>query len=389
MLIFIKADIFHLISIENSTQEKSVNKYNISNSAKIIGEHISYINKKYTAEFITEIQDNFISFGTNKELIIYDNSYRKINSLPIEDWIYNVLEYKNNINKGFDFLAITRKKIYAYSISGLNKIIENPVNNNLLYLLFLEGSYYFSCCENNVFLYSSLFDKLVNKNYFLIYENKLMKSAIKINDDLVAFKSNKIIFKGISNLLIYNFRSKKDISLNFTKKEEEYSFIFSPLGQVLITHQFKEVKKDIENKILLFACKKYIKSQKNGILLLYNLHYIKEEEDNKVLKMEVDSYFHNTDNFEPYCICHLKKMKAFNVLNASFETKETDYFLVGGFEKKIRQGMIKLYKIIYGEKLSIEYIQDFKLFGQNYKGLKGPISCIIQTKEDLDLLITC
>ena len=379
----------HIISIENSTQEKSVNKYNINNSAKIIGEHISYINKKYTAEFITEIQDIFISCGTNNELIIYDNSYRKIKSHPIEDWIYNVLEYENKINKELDVLAITKKKIYAYSSSGLYKIREHPDNNNLLYLLFMESSYYFSCCENNVFVYGSLLDKMNYHSYFLIYENKLMKSAIKINDDLVAFKSNKIVSKGISNLLIFNFRHKKDISLNFTKKEEEYSFIFSPLGQVLITHQFKEEKKDIENKILLFACKKYIESQKNGILLLYNLHYIKEEEDNKVLKMEVDSYFHNTDNFEPYCICHLKKMKAFNVFDASFETKETDYFLVGGFEKKIRQGMIKLYKIIYGEKLSIEYIQDFKLFGQNFKGLKGPISCIIQTKKDLDLLITC
>ena len=158
----------------------------------------------------------------------------------------------------------------------------------------------------------------------------------------------------------------------------------------MITHKFNDSKEDIENRILLFACKKYIKNQKNGILLLYNMHYMEEEEGYKnELKMEVDSYFYNTDNFEPYCICHLKKEQPYNILFASFEIKETDYFLVGGFEKKIRQGMIKLYKIIYGEKLSIEYIQDFKLFGQNYKGLKGPISCIIQTKEDLDLLITC
>ena len=158
----------------------------------------------------------------------------------------------------------------------------------------------------------------------------------------------------------------------------------------MITHKFKEVQKDIENKILLFACKKYLKSQKNGILLLYNLHYIKgEEEYNKVLKMEVDSYFHNTHDFEPYCICHLKKEQTYNIFDASFEIKETDYFLVGGFEKKIRQGMIKLYKIIYGEKLSIEFIQDVKIFVKKFEGLKGPISCIIQTKKNLDLLITC
>ena len=29
-----------------------------------------------------------------------------------------------------------------------------------------------------------------------------------------------------------------------------------------------------------------------------------------------------------------------NILENSVETKETDYFLVGGFEKRIKQGMI-------------------------------------------------
>ena len=374
--------------IKKSKQENSVNKYNISNSVKKIGEHIGNIKQKYTAEFITEIQDIFISCGTNNELIIYDDSYSKIISYQNEDWIYNAFEFKNKINKTLNFLAYTKKKIYVYSESY--KISEISMENNLLYLLFMESSYYFSCCENNVFLYNGFLDKLQYQNKFRIYENKLIKSAIKINYDLVAFKSNKIVSKGISNLLIFNLGTKKDISLNFIKKDEEYSFIFSPLGQVLITHKFKEVQKDIENKILLFACKKYLKSQKNGILLLYNLHYIKgEEEYNKVLKMEVDSYFHNTHDFEPYCICHLKKEQTYNIFDASFEIKETDYFLVGGFEKKIRQGMIKLYKIIYGEKLSIEFIQDVKIFVKKFEGLKGPISCIIQTKKNLDLLITC
>ena len=81
------------------------------------------------------------------------------------------------------------------------------------------------------------------------------------------------------------------------------------------------------------------------------------------------------------------------ILEASIEIKETDYFLVGGFEKRRRQGMIKLYKIIYdgkNEKVSsIEYIQDFKSFDKYFKGFKGPISCITQSKKDGNLLITC
>ena len=84
---------------------------------KKIGEHISNIKQKYTAEFITEIQDIFISCGTNNELIIYDNSYRKIISYQNEDWIYNAFEYENKINKTLNFLACTKKKICLFKIT--------------------------------------------------------------------------------------------------------------------------------------------------------------------------------------------------------------------------------------------------------------------------------
>ena len=49
----------------------------------------------------------------------------------------------------------------------------------------------------------------------------------------------------------------------------------------------------------------------------------------------------------------------------------------------------KEWLIICDEKLSIEFIQDIKLFNKDFKGFNGPISCIIQSKEDGNLLITC
>jgi len=118
----------------------------------------------------------------------------------------------------------------------------------------MEISYYFVCCEKGVFLYGFLTDKLQNKNKFTIYGNILMKSAIKINPDLLVFKSNKIASKGISKLLLFYFRIKRDIP-NFLESDGDYSFVFSPLGQELITHIFNDTKKDIENKILLYTCK--------------------------------------------------------------------------------------------------------------------------------------
>ena len=370
-------------------------KYKICNLLKIIGEHIASkkntLKKNYTAEFIIEINDIFISFGTNNEIIIYNNSYDKKTSNETEDWIYNVLEYKSQNNKSLNFLGSSKKNIYTFSSEQKESKYKSTKTNmeySLLYLLNMESSYYFACCENTVFLYSSFLDKIQMQNKFTIYENILIKSAIKFNIDLLVLKSNKIHSKGKSKLLLYNFRRKKDIP-NFFESNEEYSFVFSPLGQALIVHKFKDAKDDIENRILLFACKKYIKSQKNGILLLYNMHHIPEDRDNKSEKIEFDSFFYNTEIFEPYCICHLITVDTKKILEASLETKETDYFLVGGFEKRRKQGMIKLYKIIYGEKCLIKYIQDIKIFGINSKGFNGPISCITQSKKDGNLLITC
>jgi len=65
----------------------------------------------------------------------------------------------------------------------------------------LENYFSLACCENSVFLYFGIFDKSANLWKIPIYMN-LMKSAIKINDDYVVFKSNKFASKGISQLLL-------------------------------------------------------------------------------------------------------------------------------------------------------------------------------------------
>ena len=379
----------------SSQNSNSSINYKICQFTKIIGEHIiskkKSLRKKYTAELITEINDIFISYGTNNVVIIYNNSYEGITYNEIEDWIYSFLDYKSQNNKTLNFLGSSKKYIYIFSLEqneSKYKSSKAQIKQNLLYLLKMESSYYFACCKNTVFLFSSFLDKLQMYNEFKIYENILTKSAIKINNDLIIFKSNKIASKGKSQLLLYNFRSKKDIP-NFLESDEEYSFVFSPLGQALMNHKINDQKEEIGNRILLYVCKKYIKSQKNGILLLYNMRHIPEDKDKKLERIKVDSYFHNTGIFEPYCICPLIIVNSKKILENSVDTKETDYFLVGGFEKRRKQGMIKLYRIIYGEKCLIEYIQDIKIFGKDFKGFNGPISCITQSKKDGNLLITC
>jgi len=211
------------ITNNNGSSQKSKGTIisTFKNSIKKISDHIisskdkNDIKKKYTAEFITEIQNIFVSGGTNNELITYNDSYGKIFSNQTDDWVYNAILSDNKVNKSLIFLASTKKKIYTFSESTKISENENLIENNLLYLLFMEGSYYFACCENGVFLYSSLTDKLQNKNKFTIFPNILMKSAIKINVDLLVFKSNKIASKGISKLLLFLMIQNKILKIKY------------------------------------------------------------------------------------------------------------------------------------------------------------------------------
>ena len=162
----------------------------------------------------------------------------------------------------------------------------------------------------------------------------------------------------------------------------------------------------MKSKLLLIACKKYIKDDKNGILLL--ILQLDKDYKNKFEK------FYDTKNFEVYCFCPILEIEddKYILENNKIPINDTEYFFVGGFDLDRREGLIKLYKIIYDDKIAnieIEYIQDiilekrieksindFKLVNQVnkekkdfeiFKGFKGPISCIIQSTKGI--LITC
>ena len=159
---------------------------------------------------------------------------------------------------------------------------------------------------------------------------------------------------------------------------------------------------DINNdndKILLCACKKYIKKQKNGILLINNLKKIDKAEAN----------FYNTNNFEVYCFCPIFIIKEDFIFAKSSKFKKTNYFFVGGFDKDRNKGMIKLYRIKKNKKnIEIEEIVEIyknekidkneEIKNNNnkknkqkdyFKGFKGPISSIIQSTSNGNIIITC
>ena len=144
--------------------------------------------------------------------------------------------------------------------------------------------------------------------------------------------------------------------------------------------------------ILLCACKKYLQNQKNGILLI-----LLNNNDNS----EAISYFINTEEFEVYCFCLIKQKN-----KDIFE--ETDFFFVGGFDSKLREGKIKLYKLNRNEKKlenMIKFLQDIEIenteeiltedeIKQNlpkniFNGFDGAVNSIIQASETGNILATC
>ena len=153
-----------------------------------------------------------------------------------------------------------------------------------------------------------------------------------------------------------------------------------------------ENKKDKICKLLLFGFKIYKKDDRNGILLLKLKLY-----NHNRKKFET---FYDTKNFEVYCFCTILDIKNKILLDHYDKTQaiETEYFLVRGFYLDKKEGIIKLFKVIYDneiEKIQKEYIQDIiveKWIGKEdsecFKGFKEPISCIIQSSNG-EILVTC
>ena len=395
-------------------EEKNSKKYsNILEYEKIIGDHffnlkdnnkkrrdefISQKNKfkKGTTEFITQIDNYFISVGTNKVLNIYNESYKEIKKIKKKflDWVYNICEVQND--KSISIIVCSKNNISSI-------MPKNPKNVNLitseissLYLLKVNDNDYYCCTEKSIYFLRNLLSYYNTIHYkSTIIKKKLIKSAIKIKDNLIIFKSNKVASKGKDELIFYNCNSNLKLPVNI---KENFSYIFSSNGFMVMPSEAKF--NEYNHKVLLCACKKYIKEQKNGILLVN----IEDKNNNKeYYNFDFNYFFYDTGNFEVYCFCPLSIKKEKNILE-KIEFIETNYFFVGGFIKDKNQGIIKLYKIIYDKNYSkIEFIEDI-VMGNNKSTediylnnkkiksskmyIKEPISSIIQSSIDGKILIT-
>ena len=270
---------------------------------------------------------------------------------------------------------------------GFSKNLNKPNDNDFFVkniILMKKGTLIF-CSENGIIIYNNSY--LTNKpELTIINDNLSYIGGIRINENLVVLTSNKILSKGEDKLVIYNINTKKKII-----DIENYSFALSQNNLSLINIP-ESFEKYYENKkLIICACKQYLSSQKNGILLA-----VLDLDNN-----EIYSKFYQTTTFEVYCFCQIisnnnNNNDNNNIISENNKDKVknnyTEYILVGGFAP-YNSKLNKLYKINFNEnieKCEMEFIRNIIIQKKgDFKGFKGAIKSITQSRENGNILVTC
>jgi hypothetical protein len=357
---------------------------------KIIGRHEKE-RRICSANFIKELSNGyFISGGTDSILIIYDSYGEIINGemgkiTSINDWTYSVTErmnYDKRSKNDIQFICCSNKQLFLFEADFIKKYIKYKkydlpystctkcvqMNNNAFALVGLDLSSFFP-------------DLFMNHldNYTII--EKTYRNAIKIDENILALTSNKVAVNGEDALIFFDSRKIKiDIRKHrIVHKIENYSFNFNTNGLALMYCDYKN-----KNRILLCACKKYFSDQRNGILLV---------KPQLIDNHDVHEPFYDTGDFEVYCFCPIFDFDYENKIYP--KPKNSEFFFVGGFDNNKGEGLIKLYKLIYNERVcnvKIEYLQDIiikKDINEGFVGFGGAVTCLIQSQYSGIILATC
>lgn len=382
----------------NSQLDKNASKYTIIEYIKTIGK------TKYSADFIKVLSNGYYIVGSQEILYIYDNQLVEKPNLEIKckDWVYSICErilFKaNNKNKNIQVICcmnssiglveLTEKKSYMTLIemnskTNTKKKLKKDRTKNTYNICFemRENNYVMAGLHGAIY-YINFFGNKAEVEQIKISEKKY-KGGIKLNENIVVLSSNNVIPEGEDKLIFFNAKTKK-----ITEGNNKYSFAVNEHNMSLINIG----KKNSNDKILLCACKKFLKEQKNGILLVNP--QLGENED-------IINPFYDTGYFEVNCFCPI-----FNVINKNendledidedykknIDVYDTNFFLVGGYDQLKRKGGIKLYQIISGNKTAntkIKFLQNIEVYNNNFEGIDEQIKCMIQSKITGNIIVTC
>ena len=362
--------------------KKKYPKYRIINILAINHSH------KNSIEYIKELKDGtFISGGMDEKVIFYDSGFKENGDIKQPNFGFFEYEEEDKI------VIFSKKELYIKLYNNLSQATKIITDFEMINIVYLKSKTIFACTNEGILLLTDFMNSIMRTQKNNIYKKTYM-GGIKINGKTVAFTSNRFLRNGEDQLIFYNVNTRK---VNEKQNIKGFSFTLSRNNLTLLDIP-REFDKGGNNKILLCACKKYYKNQKN-VILLVKLGI----NNNNVIK--IDKEFYNTRNFEVYCFCPIFKVKdnyIFQEKRNKYLIKVTEFILVGGFDIEKKQGIIKLYKIIYNEELELiklEYILDIYTEKyeslnnnenlQNFKGFKGPITCITQSINYEKILISC
>ena len=374
----------------------SSNNYTSNSSAKIINQVLISFPKFKIIEFIQILgrhngspyyikeikKGTFISGGTDDKIKFYPNNKK---DLEIQGSL-GFFHFKED-NR---LVIFTKNALYIRDYdSDTSPTYQQLKDFQIRNIVYLGSKAIFICTENNVLLLTDFLNTIIQTTKHSIIEKRYM-GGIKINDNIVAFVSNKLLSNGENKIIFYNINTTK---INESAKLNGYSYTISKNNLALITMP-KKYGKTWNNQFLLFCgCKKYCKHDKNGIL--FAILEIKNKNN-----IEINKVFYHTKSFEVYCFCPIFRINyrtIFQEDSNQINEEETEYILVGGFDSFKKEGLIKLYKILVSEdgKIKLEFIIDItveknvKGNGSQFKGFKMPITCIIQSKDNGNILICC
>ena len=355
---------FSLYDIGNSS---GVTEYEIIKFMKIMGEH------KDNAEFIKDLGNGFyLSGGKNNFLFVYNKDFIKVMEIYTKICPNGVIiKYSNENNiEDLQFISYSNERINLFTLK-LDKFdyLFESFNESASNIVIINSKDYIINNNHGAFLVQNLFSSSLKKSEKILEYS--YKTGIKIDEKIIVFTSNVIFHNGKSILIFY------DIINNEVKYQlEGYSFSISQNSLFLMENN--------DSKALICACKKYDYSKSffnNGLILLI----LKDNQD-------IIDTFNMTGDFEPYCFCQIKLK---NNQNDSAYDYSTHYFLVGGFDEKKRKGIIKLYKVVFEYNANdsrIEFVQDIILENnkkEGFYGFKGVVTCIIQSKDTGNFIISC
>ena len=354
----------------------SKNNNKIIRFKKRIGMH------KNSCQMIKELScGNFVSCGLDGQLILYDDKLNKVDSICItDDWIYSISESLGAENQ---ILVCCPEYIYLVTIDNNKLILKQKkimIKDTTNYLTFpVKKNEMIFLGDKSITKYIGTLkeldqEKKDSKNYIYEINNMGFTCGLKISDNIVVAVSNKIMKNGEDSLKFIKITNGNEIN----QKQEYHSFNTSPNSLILIEHKFKNNNKKDKNvnesiKLLLCGCTKYLREQKNGILIV------------APNQKKIKNNFYETGDFEVFCFCLLQKN---NTMSDENNKKDNDYFLVGGYDSINNQGLIKLYKIIYDnnhiENVKIEFMQNVS----NLSMFKFPINCIIQSSKNEEIIVS-